>query len=131
MVWKALVFLLVTSFAIVFSGCETLMNVTGPEVEIELPREAQLIVLRPVVTLENLDPHVYTLSSYEIEMINNLYDNLIMYDGESLTDFLPMISTEVPSVDNGLIGQEVSKRFSVIHYQVVIQVANNFNFIRR
>ncbi|WP_367362594.1 ABC transporter substrate-binding protein [Mesotoga sp.] len=68
--------------------------------------ESQLIVLRPVVTLENLDPHVYTLSSYEIEMINNLYDNLIMYDRESLTDFLPMISTEVPSVDNGLITQD-------------------------
>jgi len=67
--------------------------------------ESQLIVLKSDYSVETLDPNNW-LSSYEIEIISNLYDNLIMYDGESLTDFLPMLSTEVPSVDNGLIGQD-------------------------
>ncbi len=67
--------------------------------------ESQLSVLRSYYSVETLDPHVYYMSGFEIEVVNNVYDNLIMYDRESLTDFLPMISTEVPSVDNGLISQ--------------------------
>ncbi len=46
---------------------------------------------------ETLDPlHSYDTASGEA--ILNLYDNLIQYDGESVTEFLPMISTAVPSV---------------------------------
>ena len=54
---------------------------------------------------ETLDPlHSYDTASGEV--ILNLYDNLIQYNGESVTDYLPMISTEVPSVENGLISPE-------------------------
>lgn len=54
---------------------------------------------------ETLDPlHSYDTASGEA--ILNLYDNLIQYDGESVTDFLPMISTEVPSIENGLVNPE-------------------------
>jgi peptide/nickel transport system substrate-binding protein len=66
--------------------------------------ESQLSILRSYYSVETLDPHK-CVSSFEIEVVNNLYDNLIMYDRESLTEFLPMIATEVPSVHNGLISQ--------------------------
>lgn len=54
---------------------------------------------------ETLDP----IQSYDTasgEAIQNLYDNLIQYDGQSLSEFLPMISTEVPSVENGLLSED-------------------------
>lgn len=55
-----------------------------------------------------LDPHwMYDTASGEIVL--NCYDNLIRYDGESLTDFLPMVSTEVPSEQNGLIKNNGTK----------------------
>ncbi|HCO70282.1 MAG TPA: peptide ABC transporter substrate-binding protein, partial [Mesotoga infera] len=54
---------------------------------------------------ETLDPlHSYDTASGEV--ILNLYENLIQYDGESVTDYLPMVSTEVPSVENGLVNPE-------------------------
>ena len=54
---------------------------------------------------ETLDPHIaYDTASGEI--INCMYDNLIMYDGESITDFLPMLSTVVPSIENGYISPD-------------------------
>ncbi len=54
---------------------------------------------------ETLDPHfAYDTASGEI--LNSMYDNLIMYDGESITDFLPMLSTVVPSIENGYISPD-------------------------
>jgi len=57
---------------------------------------------------ETLDPlHSYDTASGEA--ILNLYDNLIQYKGESVTEYLPMISTEVPSFENGLINEDGTK----------------------
>ncbi len=54
---------------------------------------------------ETMDPHwAYDTASGEI--IFQVYDNLIAYDGESLSEFVPMLSTEVPSVENGLISDD-------------------------
>lgn len=54
---------------------------------------------------ETLDPlHSYDTASGEA--ILNMYDNLIQYDGQSVTQYLPMISTQVPSTENGLINAE-------------------------
>ena len=51
---------------------------------------------------ESLNPHwAYDTASGEI--IYQTYDNLINYDGESTNKFVPMLSTEVPSVENGLV----------------------------
>ena len=51
---------------------------------------------------ESLNPHwAYDTASGEV--IYQTYDNLINYDGESTSKFLPMLSTEVPSVENGLV----------------------------
>ncbi|MDD4363157.1 MAG: ABC transporter substrate-binding protein, partial [Atribacterota bacterium] len=54
---------------------------------------------------ETMNPHwAYDTASGEI--IFQVYDNLIAYDGESLSNFVPMLSTEVPSVENGLISED-------------------------
>ena len=46
---------------------------------------------------ETMDPHwAYDTGSGEV--IYHTYDNLINYNGESTTEFVPMLSTEVPSV---------------------------------
>lgn len=51
---------------------------------------------------DTLDPHfAYDTSSNEI--LFNIYDGLIAYDGESIEDFVPMLSTNVPSVADGTI----------------------------
>ena len=51
---------------------------------------------------ESLDPHwAYDVASGEV--IYQTYDNLIDYKGESTSEFVPMLATEVPSIDNGLI----------------------------
>jgi len=51
---------------------------------------------------ETMDPHwAYDTSSGNV--IYHTYDNLINYKGESCYDFVPMLATEVPSVENGLI----------------------------
>jgi len=50
---------------------------------------------------ETLDPHA-EWDNASGEVINSLYDNLIMYKGETI-EFLPMLSTEVPTVENGLL----------------------------
>lgn len=49
-----------------------------------------------------IDPH-WSYDTASGEVIYNLYDNLINYKGESTSEFLPMLSTKVPSVENGLI----------------------------
>jgi peptide/nickel transport system substrate-binding protein len=54
---------------------------------------------------ETMDPHwAYDTASGEI--IYETYDNLINYKGESTTEFVPMLATEVPSVENGLISED-------------------------
>ncbi len=54
---------------------------------------------------ETLDPaHSYDTSSGGI--ILQVYDNLIQYDGQSVNEFLPMISEKVPSKENGLWSED-------------------------
>ncbi|QTA37417.1 ABC transporter substrate-binding protein [Thermosipho ferrireducens] len=51
---------------------------------------------------DTLDPHLaYDTASGEV--IYQVYENLIQYKGSSLSEFLPRLATEVPSVENGLI----------------------------
>lgn len=61
-----------------------------------------------VVTIggpESIDP-AWSYDTASGEVIYNLYDNLIDYKGESVSEFVPMLSTEVPSVENGLISKD-------------------------
>ncbi|HOX66155.1 MAG TPA: ABC transporter substrate-binding protein, partial [Thermotogota bacterium] len=50
---------------------------------------------------ESLDPHA-EWDNASGEVINNLYDNLIKYKGQTI-EFEPMLSTAVPTVENGLL----------------------------
>ena len=49
-----------------------------------------------------MDPH-WSYDTASGEVIYNVYDNLIALKGDSLTEFIPMLATEVPTVENGLI----------------------------
>lgn len=54
---------------------------------------------------DTLDPaECYDTASGEI--IHQIYDNLIAYEGSSLDVLIPMLATEVPSVENGLISED-------------------------
>jgi peptide/nickel transport system substrate-binding protein len=50
---------------------------------------------------ETMDPH-WSYDNASGEVIYELYDNLINYKGESAYEFVPMLATEVPTVENGL-----------------------------
>jgi len=53
----------------------------------------------------SLDPHLaYEGTSYEI--IVNVVEPLIFFNRESASEFVPMLATEVPSVDNGGISED-------------------------
>lgn len=54
---------------------------------------------------DTLDPaECYDTASGEV--IHQIYDNLIAYEGSSLDNLVPMLATEVPSVDNGLMSDD-------------------------
>lgn len=49
-----------------------------------------------------LDPH-FSYDTASSELIYQVYEGLIDYKGESVTEFKPRLATEVPSSENGLI----------------------------
>ena len=49
-----------------------------------------------------MDPH-WSYDTASGEVIYQIYDNLINYKGESTSEFVPMLATEVPTAENGLI----------------------------
>ena len=59
-------------------------------------------VLLTIGEPDSLDPG-YAYDSHSGEILTFVYDNLIAYDGVSVSDFKPVLSTEVPSFENGLI----------------------------
>ena len=67
--------------------------------------------------------HAYDTASAEV--IFNVYDNLIAYDGESMTDFVPMISTVVPSEENGYLRDDGTTYVFPIRKGVKFQNGND------
>ena len=55
--------------------------------------------------MESLDP-VYSYDGVTHGLLINVYDTLLKFDGSSLTDLLPSVSTAVPSKENGLISAD-------------------------
>ncbi len=53
-------------------------------------------------TIPSLDP-AWSYDTASVEAVSQMYDNLIQYNGTSLTNYLPMLSTNVPSVEDGTI----------------------------
>ena len=56
---------------------------------------------------QTLDPH-YAYDTASGEAINNMYDNLVKYVGESTTEMAPMLATAVPTIENGLVNAEAT-----------------------
>lgn len=52
--------------------------------------------------IDSLDPH-WQYDSASAEIVANVYENLIQFKPGSVTEFEPLLATEVPSVENGLI----------------------------
>jgi peptide/nickel transport system substrate-binding protein len=63
---------------------------------------ATTVVEETIGTIATLDP-AWSYDTASGEAIWQLYDNLIQYKGSSLKDFVPMISTNVPSEKDGTI----------------------------
>ncbi len=60
------------------------------------------IIYANIGSPETMDPH-WSYDTASGEIIYETYDNLINYKGESTAEFVPMLATEVPSVENSLI----------------------------
>ncbi len=52
-----------------------------------------------------LDPN-WCYDHLSSDPIRNMYEGLVQYKGSSVTEFAPILSTEVPSVKNGLISED-------------------------
>ena len=55
--------------------------------------------------MESLDP-VYSYDGVTHGMLINVYDTLLKFNGASLTELLPSIATQVPTVQNGLLSKD-------------------------
>ena len=55
--------------------------------------------------MESLDP-VFSYDGVTHGMLINVYDTLLKFNGSSLTELLPSLSTQVPTKENGLISQD-------------------------
>ena len=55
--------------------------------------------------MESMDP-VYSYDGVTHGMLINIYDTLLKFNGSSLTELLPSLSTQVPSKENGLISAD-------------------------
>ena len=55
--------------------------------------------------MESLDP-VYSYDGITHGMLINVYDTLLKFNGNSLTELLPSLSTQVPTKQNGLISKD-------------------------
>jgi len=81
-----------------------MLMITGVNAQEEV-KDPERMVYANIGGPETMDPH-WSYDSASGEIIFQVYDNLIAYDGESLSEFVPMLSTEVPSAENGLISED-------------------------
>jgi len=63
------------------------------------------IINANIGAVSSLDP-AYIYDGLSSGAIYNIFDNLICYKKGSVTEFVPMLSTEVPSVKNGLLSED-------------------------
>ncbi len=55
--------------------------------------------------MQSLDP-VFSYDGVTQGMMLNVYDTLLKFNGSSMNEFLPSVSEQVPSVENGLISKD-------------------------
>lgn len=66
---------------------------------------ADTLVVAHAGEMQSLDP-VFSYDGVTQGMMFNVYDTLLKFNGSSMTEFLPSVSTQVPSVENGLISKD-------------------------
>ncbi|MDI3547947.1 MAG: peptide/nickel transport system substrate-binding protein [Halanaerobiales bacterium] len=91
------VVVLLLSLLLVF----TVANVVSAE-EVKDPDTFTYVTIGDQSTL---DPH-FAYDTGSGELIYQVYETLIGYKGSSVTEFEPLLATEVPSVENGLISED-------------------------
>ncbi|WP_324717479.1 ABC transporter substrate-binding protein [Carboxydochorda subterranea] len=69
------------------------------------PKNPDTLVKAEYGEPETLDP-AFAYDTASGEVIYQIYENLIAFDGSDLTKFVPMLATQVPSVQNGLISKD-------------------------
>ncbi|MFP4016390.1 MAG: ABC transporter substrate-binding protein [Halanaerobiales bacterium] len=74
--------------------------------------------------IDSLDPH-FQYDSASAEIIDNVYENLIRFDDDDITSFVPHLATEVPSEENGLIQDDGTTYVFPIREDVVFQNGNS------
>ena len=89
---------LLLSFILVFS----VVSIAGAQDEVKSPDTYTHVTIGNQSTL---DPH-YSYDTGSSEIIDNVYECLIQYQGESVNEFSPLLATEVPSMENGLISED-------------------------
>ena len=63
------------------------------------------IIEATIGTVDSLDP-AWAYDTASGEVIFNIYETLIFWDGTRTDKFVPMLATKVPSVENGLISED-------------------------
>ena len=63
------------------------------------------IIETTIGTVDSLDP-AWAYDTASGEVIFNIYETLIFWDGTRTDKFVPMLATKVPSVENGLISED-------------------------
>ncbi|MCF8002249.1 MAG: ABC transporter substrate-binding protein [Halanaerobiales bacterium] len=89
---------LLLSLILVFS----VVSIVGAQDEVKSPNTYTHVTIGNQSTL---DPH-YSYDTASSEVIDNVYECLIQYQGKSINKFSPLLSTEVPSRENGLISED-------------------------
>jgi len=99
----------------------SIFSVVGAQEEVNSPDTFTYVNIGDQSTL---DPH-FAYDTGSSEVIYQVYETLIGYDGESVKNFTPLLSTEVPSQENGLISEDGSDYTFIIREGVEFSNGNS------
>jgi len=109
--------IILLTLVLVFS----IFSVVGAQEEVNSPDTFTYVNIGDQSTL---DPH-FAYDTGSSEVIYQVYETLIGYDGESVKNFTPLLSTEVPSQENGLISEDGSDYTFIIREGVEFSNGNS------
>lgn len=96
----------VTSEADVSSSYIVTVHVLSPEgTYVGVIKNPDAFIMVSIGEPDYLDPAIdYETAGGEVSM--NVYETLVWYDRESATDLIPVLATEVPTIENGLVSDD-------------------------
>ncbi len=80
------------------------IGITGASFAVEM-KNPDILVVADYGTVDSLDP-AYAYDTASGCRIINIYETLIFWDREKTDQFIPMLATKVPSLENGLISAD-------------------------